>query len=122
MEAESKWSAIDPGRGLQSLHDRARQDVHQERFGPRLLGSECHQRRIALLGEGREEHEGDRAGTDDVESQHRGREPDRDIGVGEEQLAQDARDQKDHQERDEPANGLTDLEEDERSERSQDAP
>ena len=110
------------GGGLQSLGDRARQDVQEERFGLLLLGSECRERGVALVGEGGEEGEGHRGGTDDVQRQHRAREPHREIRVREQHLAGDAREQEDHDERDEPTDSLTHLEEDERSERSEDAP
>ena len=110
------------GVGLQSLGDRLRQDVQEEGFRPLLLGSECRQRRVALVGEGREDGEGDRGGTDHVQRQHRAREPDRQIRVREQRLAGQAGEQEDHHERDEPADSLTHLEEDERAERSQEAP
>ena len=66
--------------------------------------------------------EGDSAGTDDVQRQHRARERDREVCVREEDLARDARGQEDEDEDFEPVDGASHLEEDERSERSKDAP
>ena len=107
---------------LESLRDRPRQDVHEEQFGLLLLDSECRQRGIALIRERREEREGDGAGTDDVQRQHRGGEPAREVRVGEEDLARDAREQEDQDEETETADGASHLEEDEGSEGSQDPP
>ena len=110
------------GGGLQSLGDRARQDVQEERLRPLLLGSECRQRHVALVGERREECEGDRGGTDDVQRQHRARERHREIRFRDEHLTREAGQQEDHDEGSEPADRLTHLEEDECAERSKDAP
>ena len=122
MEAAAKWSAIVWAVGLQSLGDRARQDVQEEGFRLLLLGSECRERRVALVGEGSEECEGDGGSADDVQRQHRAGEPNREIRVREQHLARETREQEDDEERNEPADSLTHLEEDEGSERSQDAP
>ena len=110
------------GGGLQSLGDRARQDVQEEGFRLLLLGPECRQRRVALVGERSEDREGDGGRTDDVQRQHRARERNRDICVREEHLAGDAGEHEDHDEGTEPDDSLTDFEEDESAERSHDAP
>ena len=80
------------------------------------------QRRVALVGERGQHDERDRAGPDDVERQHRGREPMGDGRGREEQLARDAEEHERAQEPDEPADRLPHLEEDERSERREDPP
>src|SRR4029450_3996833 len=78
--------------------------------------------RVALVGEDREEREGARAGADDVQRQHRAREPNRKVRVREEHLAREAEEQEDEDVRDEPTHGRAHLEEDEGPERGEDAP
>ena len=62
MEAAVEVVGDRLGGGLQSLGDRARQDVQEEGLGLLLLGSERRQRRVALVGERGEEREGDGGG------------------------------------------------------------
>jgi hypothetical protein len=108
--------------GLQAGSDRAGQDVHEEGLGLLLLDSDRHEGLVALVGEGGEEHEGDGSRPDDVQRQHGAREPQREVRIREEHLAEDPRKKEDGQERDEPTDGLTHVEEDEGSHGSEDAP
>jgi hypothetical protein len=108
--------------GLQAGSDRAGQDVHEEGLGLLLFDPEPHEGLVALVGEGGQEHEGDGSHPDDVQRQHRAREPQREVRIREEHLAEDPREKEHEQERDEPTDGLAHLEEDEGSQGSQDAP
>ena len=63
------------GLGLQPVGDRARQDVEQQVLGLLLLLAERRQGIAALAGEQGQQREHDGAADDDVQGEHRAREP-----------------------------------------------
>ena len=122
IEAESTWSAIEPVAAFN------RSAIERGRMATRRASDLACSARSAVSASLRSFAK--EASTVnaiaavpiDVQRQHRGGEPHREIGVREERFPEDARDHEQDHERHEPAERLPHLDEHERAERRQAAP